>query len=218
MHRRTFVVVAAGLGVDPAVLRAQGPTVTIDLSRYPVGPLPPDFLGTLRTGQGAVGNWRIVDDPTATDGKAIEQSSTDPTDYRFPLAVYQMPPLQDLEAQVRFKALSGRVDRAGGLAVRLLDADNYYVVRANALEDNVNLYRVVRGQRRQIAGASARVTSSEWHTLSLRVRGDRLFVSFDGKEIIAAADRTFGEAGNVALWTKADSVTRFEALEIRRLR
>ena len=83
----------------------------------------------------------MVEDPTATQGKAIEQASVDPTDYRFPLAVYEPQPVQNAEVSVRFKAITGTVDRAGGLATRLTDADNYYVVRANALEGNVNLYR-----------------------------------------------------------------------------
>jgi hypothetical protein len=104
------------------------------------------------------------------------------------------------------------------LVVRLLDADNYYLARANALEDNVNLYRVVQGRRQRIAGASVRVSSGAWHALGLKAEGDRLTVSFDGKNVVTATDRTFAGAGKVALWTKADSVTRFERLEIRSLR
>jgi hypothetical protein len=101
--------------------------------------------------------------------------------------------------------------------VRLMDADNYYVVRANALEDNVNLYRVVQGRRQRIAWASVRVSSGAWHTLALRAEGNRLTARFDGKDLVTATDRTFAGAGKVALWTKADSVTRFERLEIRPL-
>jgi hypothetical protein len=158
-----------------------------------------------------------VDDPTSSQGKAIAQRNADATDYRFPLAVYDAPPVQDVEASVRFKAISGNGDRAGGLAVRLRDADNYYVVRANALEDNVRLYRVVRGDRQQLASASTKVTSGVWHTLMLRAEGDRLSVSFDGKLLLTHSDRTFPGPGKVALWTKADSVTHFDQLTIRPL-
>jgi len=192
-------------------------TGSIDLSRYPVGPLPPDFLTSWRTGKGAIGDWRVVEDPSASQGKAIAQLSADPTDYRFPLAVYEPLPAQDVEASVRFKAISGKGDRAGGLAVRLTDADNYYVVRANALEDNVRLYRVVKGDRQQMASASVKVSSGVWHTLALRAEGDRLSASFDGKPLLTHSDRTFTGLGKVALWTKADSVTRFDRLEIRPL-
>jgi hypothetical protein len=113
--------------------------------------------------------------------------------------------------------MAGKGDRAGGLAVRLTDADNYYVVRANALEDNVNLYRVIKGRRQQIKGASAKVSSGEWHTIGLKAQGPRLSVSFDGKPLFTAEDRTFPGPGKVALWTKADSVTRFDRLEIKPL-
>jgi len=160
---------------------------------------------------------QAIEDPTASQGKAIAQVSADPTDYRFPLAVWQKLVARDLAVSTRFKAVAGAVDRAGGLAVRLLDADNYYVARANALEDNVNLYRVVQGRRQRIAGASVPVSSGAWHTLGLRAEGNRLTARFDGKDLVTATDRTFAGAGKVALWTKADSVTRFERLEIRPL-
>ncbi len=216
MNRRTIISAALAFPFLPAA-RAQGVTGDLDLSRYQVGPLPPEFRTNWRTGKGALGDWQVVADPTATQGKAIAQVSADATDYRFPLAVYEPLPAQDVEASVRFKAISGKGDRAGGLAVRVRDADNYYVVRANALEDNVRLYRVVKGDRQQMASASAKVSSGAWHTLTLRAEGDRFSVSFDGKPLLTHSDRTFTGLGKVALWTKADSVTRFDRLDIRPL-
>jgi hypothetical protein len=118
---------------------------------------------------------------------------------------------------VRFKAVAGQIDRAGGIAVRLADPDNYYVLRANALEDNVNFYRVVQGSRREIRGVNAKVTSDQWHTLGLRVEGDRFTVRFDGAMLFTATDKTFSGAGKIALWTKADSVTQFADLTIQKL-
>ncbi|MGB8578552.1 MAG: hypothetical protein WCD56_18585, partial [Pseudolabrys sp.] len=79
--------------------------------------------------------------------------------------------------------MAGKVDQAGGIAVRLTTSDDYYVVRANALEDNVRFYRVVKGNRQQIAGANTKVASGEWHTLALKAQGDRFIVSFDGKQL-----------------------------------
>jgi len=218
MNRRMLLGTALAFPYLAVAGRAQGVTGNVDLSRYPVGPLPPEFLTSWRTGKGALGDWRVVEDATASQGKAIAQVSADPTDYRFPLAVYEPLPAQNVEASVRFKAMSGKGDRAGGLAVRLTDADNYYVVRANALEDNVRLYRVVKGDRQQMASASTKVSSGAWHTLSLRAEGDRLSVSFDGKPLLTHSDRTFTGLGKVALWTKADSVMHFDRLEIRPLR
>ncbi len=217
MNRRTILGAALASPYLADAARAQDTTGSIDLSRFAVGPLPPDFLTSWRTGKGAIGDWRVVEDASASQGKAIAQLSADPTDYRFPLAVYQPLQAHDVEASVRFKAVSGKGDQAGGLAVRLADVDNYYVVRANALEGNVNLYRVVKGRRQQIAGASAKVPSGVWHTLTLRAEGDRLSVSFDGKPLLTHSDRTFAGPGKVALWTKADSVTHFDRLEIRSL-
>jgi len=217
MNRRTILGAVLGLPCLPAAPRAQGVTGNVDLSRYAVGPLPPEFLTSWRTGKGALGDWRVVEDATASQGRAIAQVSADPTDYRFPLAVYEPLPARNVEASVRFKAMSGKGDRAGGLAVRLTDADNYYVVRANALEDNVRLYRMVKGDRQQMASASTKVSSGAWHTLFLRAEGDRLSVSFDGKPLLTHSDRTFTGLGKVALWTKADSVTHFDRLEIRPL-
>ncbi len=217
MERRAIIFGALGAATGAAGGQAQPGPGAPDIAHYAIGPLPPDFLATWRTGQGAVGNWRVVADTSASQGKAIEQASTDPTDYRFPLAVYEPLPAQDVEASVRFKAVAGKVDRAGGLAVRLTDADNYYVVRANALEDNVNLYRVVKGRRQQIKGTSAKVSSGEWHSLGLEARGATFRVTFDGKPLFTAEDHTFTGLGKVALWTKADSVTRFDQLAVKPL-
>ena len=107
------------------------------------GQLPEGFR-MARTGQGAPAAWSVVDDASVPAGRVLAQTSTDQTDYRFPLAIYDGVSAKDVEVTVRFKAVAGRVDRAGGIAVRLTDADNYYVLRANALEDNVNFYHVVQ--------------------------------------------------------------------------
>jgi hypothetical protein len=175
---------------------------------------PPAGFTFARTGRGAAGEWTVVDDPTAATGRAIEQSSTDRTDYRFPLAIPDSLSAANVHVELRFKAVGGKIDQAGGIALRLEDADNYYVVRANALEDNVRFYRVVNGRREQLEGANLKVTANEWHTLGLRAEGERFTVSYDGKTLFSVSDNTFTEAGGVALWTKADSITRFDQVKI----
>ncbi len=174
----------------------------IAIDRLTLGSPPAGFTFA-RTGRGGKGEWTVTPDATAAGGRAIEQTSTDRTDYRFPL--------------VRFKAVAGKIDQAGGIVVRLRDADNYYVARANALEDNVRFYRVVGGRREQLGGANLKVTPNEWHTLGLRAEGERFTVSYDGNMLFSVTDKTFAEAGGVALWTKADSVTRFDQLTITTL-
>lgn len=167
------------------------------------------------TGKGGPVAWSVIDDPTAPAGsKVLAQTSKDTTDYRFPIAVFDQPVLADLDIAVRFKPVAGDVDRAAGIAVRLADRDNYYVVRANALEDNVRLYKIVKGDRRQFAGANVKVPSGVWQDLRLVVRGNRFEVFFEGKSLYSATDTTFIAAGRVALWTKADSVTSFDDVRI----
>ena len=167
-----------------------------------------------RTGEGDPAEWTVVADASAEGGRAIAQVSRDKTGYRFPLAIYKPFSGTDVEVSVRFKPVAGTVDQAGGIAVRLQTPDDYYVVRANALEDNVRFYRVVKGQREQLHGADLKVASDRWHTLGLRAEGNRFTVSFDGRTLFTAEDNTFAGPGKVALWTKADSVTHFDTIAI----
>ena len=192
---------------------AQKPPTQVNIAPMQPGAPPPGFAFAL-TGSGTPGDWRVVADPDAAAGKAIAQTSTDATDYRFPLAIYQSTGAKNVEIVVRFKPVAGRVDQAGGVAVRLTDRDDYYVVRANALEDNVRFYRVIAGRRQQIKGADVKVDGNRWHTLGLRAEGERFTVSFDGQKLFTAEDKTFAGPGQVALWTKADSVTHFDAITI----
>jgi len=188
--------------------------ITLDFDKFEMGRVPAGFLTTLTGGGGPV-SWVIQEDPTAPSrGKVLAQTSADKTDYRFPICIYDKFTAKDVEASVQFKAVSGKVDQAAGLVARFKDKDNYYVVRANALEDNVRLYEVVGGKRRQFAGASVKVSSSKWHSLKLAVKGEHLEVFFDGKRLFEADDETFKEAGKVGLWTKSDSVTYFDDLKI----
>lgn len=188
----------------------------INLVNAPIGAAPSGFAFA-RTGNGGPGKWAIVADDTAEGGRAVEQTSTEKTDYRFPLAIYEPVVTKNVDVSLRFKPIAGAVDRAGGVAVRVTDPNNYYVVRANALEDNVRFYHVIRGRRTELKSASPKVTANEWHTLSLKADGDRFRVIFDGKELYTVTDKTITQAGKVALWTKADSVTRFDRIEINPL-
>jgi len=188
----------------------------VDLSKLATS-LEFDFT-LWRTGEGEAGQWAVIADPTAADGSAIAQVSKDRTDYRFPLAVYKPYSGKDVEVSVRFKPVAGAVDQSGGIAVRLSTPDDYYVARANALEDNVRFYRVIKGKREQLASANAKVEPNQWHTLALTAEGDRFTVSFDGKALLSAEDETFEDSGNVALWTKADSVTYFDTISIMPLK
>lgn len=207
---RWFAAALTALMILPSLVCAE----EIGFGVATIGQLPPSFQSAL-TGKGGPATWMVVDDPTAAGGKALAQTSQEDHDYRFPLAIYAPLNVKDMEASVRFKVLSGKEDRAAGIAFRLQDPDNYYVVRANALEDNVRLYHVVKGDRSQIAGADVKVPSGVWQTMAVRVRGDHIEVEFNGIKIIDKTDATFFQAGRLALWTKADSVTYFDRLEVK---
>ena len=180
----------------------------IDFSSMPIGAKPPGFTEGL-TGQGEAVCWQVLEDPSVPGGMVVAETSRDIADFRFPLCIYDGLIAKDVEVSVRFKAVEGVVDQAGGLMVRVQDHLNYYVTRANALENNIRLYKVVAGVRRQIADQSIEVTSGVWHTLSLKIAGDVLEVAFDERRVIEARDATFTEPGKVGLWTKADSLTHF---------
>ncbi len=195
-----------------APLQASGKELTYNFDTDAAGQLPPKFHIAL-TGGGPQPAWTVQADPSApSKPNVLAQISADRTDYRFPLAIIDEGSFRDLVLNVKFKAVSGDVDRAAGLVFRFKDANNYYVVRANALEDNYNLYHVVNGRRREIKGSRVKVKAGEWHELRVEVVGDRFTCFYDGEKKIETTDDTFKEAGKVGLWTKADSVTYFDDL------
>ena len=195
-----------------------GPSVAqhVTFADAPLGPVR-DHFQPMQTGPGAPGRWEVVEDGSASGGRAVAQVSQEGTENRFPLLIHQPTMPADVEVTTRIKPVSGRIDQAGGLAVRLQNQDNYYLARANALEGNVRFYKVVGGRREQLASAELPVSANAWHKLTLRAQGDRFAVGFDGRQVLTATDQTFASPGKVAYWTKADSVTRFDALDIRQL-
>jgi len=213
MTKRRDTLILAGATLMAGAASAD--TARLDFEGGLVGTVPAGVTTAL-TGSGGPVKWAIVEDASAPAGaKVLAQTSADKTDYRFPLAIFGAPVAADVEVVVKFKPVAGEVDRAAGIAVRLADKDNYYVVRANALEDNVRLYRVVKGQRIQFAGANVKVPSGAWQELKITARGNRFEVSFAGKRLYEATDSTFANPGRVALWTKSESVTHFDDLRIQ---
>jgi hypothetical protein len=198
----------------PAPVPQAGKEIIYNFDSDSTGDLPRGFRIAL-TGGGCQPQWVIKTDDTApSKPNVVAQTSEDTTDYRFPLLIADDASFRDLDVRVRFKAVSGRVDEAGGLVFRLKDANNYYVVRANALEGNYRLYHVIAGRRVQFAGANFKVTAGAWHELRVEALGNKLTCYFDGAKKIEADDDTFKHAGKIGLWTKADSVTYFDDLKV----
>jgi hypothetical protein len=196
---------------------AQSAKRTWNFDRDPVGKLPPNFTSAL-TGQGTTGQWAVTkDDSAPSPPNVLAQTSSDPTDYRFPLAIVEDSDYRDLALSVKFKTISGKVDQGAGLVFRLKDKDNYYITRANALEDNFRLYHVIKGRRVQFAGANFKVTSNAWHEIKVEARGNEFKCFYDGQLRFTAKDYTFKDAGKIGLWTKADSVIHFDDLTVEDL-
>jgi hypothetical protein len=210
-HSASALLFAAVLTL---ALAAHAEEVLVHFDTSPGKTSPADFSVAL-TGSGGPVSWMIKDDPTApSGGKVLAQTSADTTNDRFPLCIYEQLTAADVEVAVQFKAVAGKVDQAAGLVVRFQDKDNYYITRANALENNVRLYKVVQGERKRFAGANVKVSAGDWHRLKLAVQGTHFKVFFDEKLVFEATDTTFKDAGKVGLWTKADSVTYFDNLLI----
>jgi hypothetical protein len=150
--------------------------------------------------------WTVETDPTAPGkGKVLRQFGT----AAFPWCVRADRKFADGWVEVKFKPLSGREDQAGGVVWRWKDGDNYYVARANALENNVSLYYTERGSRKTIKYVDAPVPAGQWHTLRVDFANTKIAVSLDGRRYIDVVDSRIAGAGAVGVWTKADSVTSF---------
>ena len=206
----------------PAPVQETGKSFTYNFDGDTAGQMPANFHGGL-TGQGAKGAWEVKGDSTApSQPNVLAQNSTDRTNYRFPLAIADEGSFRDLDLSVRFKPISGRVDQAAGLVWRLKDANNYYIVRANALENNVVLYKVQNGKRTDLPlkgegrtyGKKTDVPSGQWSELRVVATGNLFEVFVNGQKLYEVEDNTFPEAGKVGLWTKADSVTHFDDLRV----
>src|SRR5262249_14032838 len=128
----------------------------------------------------------------------------------FPVCLKDDSSVKDGFVEVKFKPVSGKEDQAGGVVWRAMDSDNYYIARANALEDNVTIYHTIKAKRVSFKSTNTQVTSGIWHTLRVDFVGNRFTVTFDGKKVIEASDGSFSDAGKVGVWTKADSVTLFD--------
>jgi hypothetical protein len=206
-----------------AAVAAQTPSRrVIDFESDTIGKAPAGFVFAL-TGNGRPGAWSIRrDDASPERGNVLAQTDADSTSYRFPIAVFNNVTTVDVDVSLRFRPVSGRVDQAAGIVWRYRDANNYYIVRANALEGNVVLYKVENGKRTDLPvkgsgrtyGKKAPVPKNAWSQLGVTVRGPSFTVSMNGQGLYGVEDTTFPSPGKVGVWTKADSVTYFDDLTI----
>lgn len=191
-------------------------TVVWNFDQETMGGLPRDFSNQV-TGDENPGHWQIIEDKTApSQPHVLAQTSGENTGYHFNLAVIENTDYADLELEVKFKAISGKKDRGGGLIWHYQDHNNYYIARANPLENNYRLYKVVNGSREQLASASLRLASGEWHAVKLIHTGTIIHCYYDDKLYLEASDATFRK-GKIGLWTKADAVTSFDDIQLKKI-
>jgi hypothetical protein len=218
MQMRTMGIWVAGV-----LLMQSARSAVIRFDGTAVGSLPAGWTVAM-THAGAPPRWEIVRDDSAPHHPLVlAQTSRDETAGRFPLAIWDRAVFRDGEISVAFKAIAGSVDRAAGIVWRYQDPDNYYIVRANALENNVVLYKVEKGVRQSIApkslpsrayGVKHEVPSGRWNVLKVIFRDSLFTVIFNGEQLFQVEDQTFRSAGKAGLWTKADSQTYFNEFTI----
>ncbi len=157
------------------------------------------------------GNWSVraeSDTPSAPNALCQTETAT------FPAMTLSDAVYTDVSVSTRFKPISGSIDRAAGIIFHVQDRDNYYIVRANALENNVDIRKYVNGRRSTLKTGSANVLAGQWQELRVEVSGNQIRGFLNGQLVVETSDDTF-ESGKVGLWTKADSVTCFDDVEVR---
>jgi len=195
----------ATLTVLGSLLATAANADTIQFDDATPGAAPPGWTAT-KTGSGSP-EWVVVADDTAPSKPNVLKQSGEAT---YPVCIKEDTSVKDGFVEVKFKPVSGKEDQAGGVIWRAKDADNYYIARANALEDNVTIYHAIQGKRVSFKNVNTPVNSGAWHTLRVDFAGNKFSVTFDGKKVIEATDGSLADAGKVGVWTKADSVTLFD--------
>jgi Domain of Unknown Function (DUF1080) len=209
--RRSVFAMALTIALTAMAASAQLKMFTFDADA--AGKAPAGFT-SYSTGGGPAGKWVVTEMNDAPSGKyVVVQTDADKTDTRFPVLIADSGEYADLDVSMKAKSISGKVDQGMGLVFRFRDPKSYYIVRANALEDNFRLYRMVNGKRLQFAGANVKVPANQWHTIRVVAKGDHITCWFDGKQLIDAHDKTY-TTGKIGLWTKADSVIAFDDLTV----
>jgi hypothetical protein len=202
MSRRHFLAAACAAGTLSLMSK--------NFARATGSPVQFDFSGTLDGWQIETGQWAIENVADAATGRALVQRATNNP---FNVIVAPGGPYTDVDVSVRFKPISGREDASGGIVFRFA-AGRYYVIRANALEDNLTFYYYDQGRSEIASERVAPPALGRWHGLRVTAKGDRIRGWLDGQALIDHRDQRFS-AGKIGLWTKADSVTAFDSLIVR---
>lgn len=200
-------------------VRARCAELHLDFSRDALNETPGAFRSLL-SGQGAPGDWKVILDEglalpskaspaAATNRQVLAQLSTDATDERFPILLYDRESFGDFKLTTRFKIVRGSVEQMAGVAFRVRDEKNYYYVRASSLGNSFRFFKVVEGQRSAPIGPEVEIQKGVWHELTVDCKGNQIRCSLDGKDLIPTLTDNSFSAGKIGFWTKSDSISYF---------
>jgi hypothetical protein len=204
------VAVSAVLMQQPSVGRAQDSQTAAEIAAGGIEISP----GDCGSGGAARRDWLVIADKTVSSGAAIEHISATPTEAEDAFAVCRSAMLKDGDLSLRFKASSRAHHQGGGLALRMASPKDYYLVKVDVLRNRALLLQVKNGIQEEIVGVDADVAADVWHTLAVRAQDDRFTVFLDGDWVFTGYDKTFPDAGRIALWTEPGSTTRFDRITI----
>ena len=193
-----------------------------DFSEVRENQTPPGFRSTV-TGQGKPGDWRVIMDevpsllqpltpgaPGIAKKAVLAQLAQDATEEHFPLLVYEGDTIDDFTLTTRFKTVKGVMEQMAGIAFRIRNESNYYVVRASSLGNTFRFYKVLNGERGPVIGPELPIPSGVWHELTVECKGNQIRCLLNGKELITATDKVYPfTSGKIGFWTKSDSVSYF---------
>ena len=221
MLKKFLVVSGAGL----VTLMTTAAELSIDFTRFAVGSSPTGFVSTV-TGKGRPGEWKIVEDQvpsalapltanaTIPMRRVLAQLDQDPVDEHFPLLVYQGETFGDFTLNTRFKCVRGITEQMAGVAFRIQDDKNYYLVRASSIGNNIRFYKFVDGERSAPIGPEIELPNKTWHELTVTCKGNQIRVLLNGKEVIPTLTDSSFANGKIGFWTKSDSVSYFADTKI----
>jgi hypothetical protein len=203
-----------------------GEELKLDFSNYSAGLQPTGFVSKV-TGEGKPGIWKIIFDeaptafpaitpnaPTTSKKAVLAQLDTSKIDEHFPLLIYDSLEFSDFTITAKIKLISGQMEQMGGIAFRIQDEKNYYVIRASALGNTFKFYKFVNGQRSLPIGPDINISTGVWHEITIECKGNQIRCSLNGKEVIPwLTDYSFTK-GKIGFWTKSDSITYFSDVKI----
>ncbi len=193
-----------------------GKEIVWDFEREAMGTVPEGWKVEATNPKGKLATWEVTSD--SYNGKKTKvlgmTKANDDFGGVFNICWTDSIEFEDGEIELRFKAMRGIEDQGGGPLWRIQDKDNYYIARANPLENNFRVYKVVDGKRKKLASAKLNVTDKEWHSIKIKNQGSHIECFYDGKKYLDVEDDTF-QKGKIGLWTKADAVTYFDDVKVR---